>query len=89
MVGFGTAVVLVVLVDVVVDVVEVVEVVDVVELVDEVVLVEVAPGVVVDVVVVVGRVGNGAIVTCSPRRILTYSPTVISGSHVPCRQTST
>jgi hypothetical protein len=46
------------------------------------------PGVVV-VVVGVGRVGSGAITTCSPRRIRTNSSTVMSGCHRPSLQTRT
>jgi hypothetical protein len=77
-----------VLVELVVELV-VVDEVDVVLLV----VVDVEPGAVVELVlvevVVVGSVGSGAMTTGSPRRILTYSPTVISGCHLPCLQTST
>jgi hypothetical protein len=89
--GVATTVVLVVLVELVVELV----VVDEVDVVLLVVVVDVEPGAVVELVlvevevVVVGSVGSGAMTTGSPRRILTYSPTVISGCHLPCLQTST
>jgi hypothetical protein len=89
-VGLGASVVLVVLVVVELVLVELVEVVEVEDVVELEVVVDVPPGDVVDVVVVVvGFVGSGAMTTGSPLRIRTYSLTVISGVHVPCLQTST
>jgi hypothetical protein len=88
--GVGASVVLVEVVLVELVLVELVEVVEVEDVVELEVVVDVPPGDVVDVVVVVvGFVGSGAMTTGSPLRIRTYSLTVISGVHVPCLQTST